>query len=506
MSRILNVRALSALALLAVLASMLAMTAYLNERESVQGHWRSRMAALSLSDRLRQTSDDLTRMVRLYAVNGDPLYREYFDEILAIRNGEAPRPVNYFSVPYWDIVLNTGERFGAPGPAVPIRAIAERAGLLDEELALLNNAEDASNELAVIENEIMAVIASGPGVVDLANPPEGEVLQAMQRLHSQEYHGAKAEIMSNLAELGTNVRATFGAVRQRLIALSTSTMRDNTILLALTMVFVAADLWFQVRRRGLRGAFGSPAAGFSLLASLLALLLVLVSLTLFANFLREQPGVSRTISARVAARSFSDSLRQTSDDLTRMARMYTVTGEARYRDYFTEILDIRNGIEARPAGYFDLPYWDIVLDTGERPGGPGQAVAIRTLANNAGLSPSELAEFHKAEDASNALAIIENEAMDVVDASLAAGAGPYVLEGETLEAMLRLHGPEYHAAKALVMQPLVELERLVQEQYETWINATIDFISWSLTTGYYAIVAAFVLLAASVLLRRRQAD
>jgi len=74
-----------------------------------------------------------------------------------------------------------------------------------------------------------------------------------------------------------------------------------------------------------------------------------------------------------------------------MARLYTVTGEARYREYFTEILDIRNGIEARPAGYFDLPYWDIVLDTGERPGAAGQPVAIRTLAKNAGLSPAELA-------------------------------------------------------------------------------------------------------------------
>ncbi len=62
--------AVALLALLAVLASMLVMTAYLNETVSLQAHWRSRVAALSLSDRLRQTSDDLTRMVRLYAVNG----------------------------------------------------------------------------------------------------------------------------------------------------------------------------------------------------------------------------------------------------------------------------------------------------------------------------------------------------------------------------------------------------------------------------------------------------
>lgn len=490
--------------LLAVLASMLSMTNYMNERESVQGFWRSRMAALSLSDRLRQTSDDLTRMVRLYAVTGDPLYREYFDEILAIRNGEAPRPVNYFTTPYWDIVLNSGERFGEPGPAIPIRTLANRAGMLEEENALLLQAEDASNALAVIENEIMEVIAaaieSGGGDYLL----EGDTLAAMQRLHSQEYHGAKAEIMSNLAELGRNVRATFGEARRNLIALSTSSMRDNIILLALTLALVAVDLWVQWRRTGLKAALESRARGIGLVAALLAFALIVLSLSLFTNFLRDQPAVSRTISERVAAREFSDSLRQTSDDLTRMARLYTINGEARYREYFDEILDIRNGIEARPDEYFDLPYWDIVLDTGERPGSASQTAAIRSLASTAGLSPAELAEFGKAEDASNALAIIENEAMDVVDDALVDRGGDYALEGETLEAMLRLHGAEYHAAKALVMQPLVELERLVQEQYDTWINGTISFVTQSLFTGYHAIIAAFLLLVLSIWSRRRQ--
>ena len=64
-----------------------------------------RYSAQQLADSLRQTSDDLTRMVRLYAMTGDPVYRDYFDEILAIRNGDAPRPVNYFNIPYWDVVL-----------------------------------------------------------------------------------------------------------------------------------------------------------------------------------------------------------------------------------------------------------------------------------------------------------------------------------------------------------------------------------------------------------------
>ncbi|MCE2490947.1 MAG: hypothetical protein J4G17_13410, partial [Anaerolineae bacterium] len=97
----------------------------------------------------------------------------------------------------------------------------------------------------------------------------------------------------------------------------------------------------------------------------------------------------------------------------------------------------------------------------------------------------------------------ENEVMDVVDIALVSGDGEYVLEGESLDAMLRLHGAEYHAAKALVMQPLVELERLVQEQYDSWINDTINFVTRSIFTGYHAIIAAFLLRAVSIWQSRR---
>ena len=61
------------------------------------------------------TSDDLTRMARLNAISGDPIYREYFDEVLAIRNGDMPRPEPYHEIPWWDIVLATGERPSPPG-------------------------------------------------------------------------------------------------------------------------------------------------------------------------------------------------------------------------------------------------------------------------------------------------------------------------------------------------------------------------------------------------------
>lgn len=499
MSKIEPARALSILALLAVLVSGVYLANFLSEREVFVGNYTARRAALSFADRLRQTSDDLTRMVRLYAVNGDPVYREYFDEILAIRNGEAPRPVDYFSVPYWDIVLNTGERFGEAGEAVSIRTLARNAGLLEEELAEIEKAEEASNALAVIESDIMEVVAARIEGSEGDYVLEGDALDAMLRLHGPDYFAAKAQVMIHLVELGRKVDLSFGELRSQIPPFYDLGLRNGVILLAITLALLAAE--FLVNRRALPAA--GRARSLSMLAALLAFVGVLFSLTAVANFQRERPAISRNTLARLAARSFADNLRQTSDDLTLMVRLYAITGDPLYRSYFDEILDIRNGIEPRPEKYFDVPYWDIVLDTGERTGQGGEAVAIRTRAGNAGLTDGEFAEFVRAEDASNALAEIEYEIMDVIAAQIDASGSDYVLEGEALQAMLRLHGPEYHAAKAQVMQPLVELERKVEEAYVTWINAVIEFNDLILNLGVYTLAAAFLLTLAGLWLRRR---
>src|SRR5210317_1264382 len=57
-----------------------------------------------LAEELKDSSDELTRMARTYIVTGDPKYFEYFNQIIAIRDGKAIRPDNYQDI-YWDYVL-----------------------------------------------------------------------------------------------------------------------------------------------------------------------------------------------------------------------------------------------------------------------------------------------------------------------------------------------------------------------------------------------------------------
>jgi len=67
----------------------------LENQEALQQANHHRYESFRLADKLRQSSDDLTRMARTHVVTGDPRYEEYFTRIIAIRDGAAPRPRNY---------------------------------------------------------------------------------------------------------------------------------------------------------------------------------------------------------------------------------------------------------------------------------------------------------------------------------------------------------------------------------------------------------------------------
>jgi methyl-accepting chemotaxis protein len=88
------------------------------------------------------------------------------------------------------------------------------------------------------------------------------------------------------------------------------------------------------------------------------LLIFLVGTLLLAAAVMAQAIVLRGIEKDVEAAQqrrhdsyqLAEELRQSSDDLTRFARTYAVTGDTRYRDYYWKTLDIRNGKSLRPDG------------------------------------------------------------------------------------------------------------------------------------------------------------
>ena len=142
-----------------------------------------------LIDELRQSSDDLTRMVRSYIVTGDQAYLDYFERIIAIRDGKLPRPSRY-DLSYWDAVTAGAPPESTPeDQAVSILALMEQAAFSQGELSLLTAAKIKSDQLAETERNAVHLLQSAGANNQTAWQ------QALMMVFDQAYLQQKAEIM-----------------------------------------------------------------------------------------------------------------------------------------------------------------------------------------------------------------------------------------------------------------------------------------------------------------------
>jgi hypothetical protein len=150
-----------------------------------------------LADELRQSSDDLTRMVRTYAETGDERYKEWFQDIIDIREGRLPRPERYHSI-YWDFVVSTGVPPRPSGPPVALKTLMKKQNFTDVELDLLATAQNESNSLAELEaqamNAMVGLYKDASGNYTVRGRPDPAL--ASRLLHGDEYHMAKKRVMN----------------------------------------------------------------------------------------------------------------------------------------------------------------------------------------------------------------------------------------------------------------------------------------------------------------------
>ena len=84
-------------------------------------------------------------------------------------------------------------------------------------------------------------------------------------------------------------------------------------------------------------------------AALWLVLALVLAAGVLHRFNQAGDALSRAQEARYASYLLADELRQSSDDLTRLARTYVMTGDPKWEQQYFEILDIRGGKKPRPA-------------------------------------------------------------------------------------------------------------------------------------------------------------
>ena len=168
-----------------------------------------------------------------------------------------------------------------------------------------------------------------------------------------------------------------------------------------------------------------------------------------------QANVTRAQEVQYASYLLADELRQSSDDLTRLARTYVVTGDTKYETQYFDILDIRNGKKPRPADYHRI-YWDFVAADQPKPRQDTNTIALQDLMKAAGFTEREFDLLSEAQANSDGLVNLEVKAMNAVKGKFDDGAGNYTVTGPADFALARdlMHSPEYHKFKADIMVPV----------------------------------------------------
>jgi methyl-accepting chemotaxis protein len=203
--------------------------------------------------------------------------------------------------------------------------------------------------------------------------------------------------------------------------------------------------------------------------------------------------LAAVVQQRYASYQLADELRQSSDDLTRLARTYVVSGDAKWEAQYFEVLDIRNGKKPRPQRYGGI-YWDFRAAGQDLAGRAGKdSVPLQELMQRAGFTASEFAKLKQAQANSDDLVRTETIAMNLVKGLRDDGKGNFTVKGEPdlQKAREMMHDLKYHEYKAKIMAPvdefLVELEARTQAGIE---HAAAIETRWSNAVAVLALLMA----------------
>lgn len=227
---------------------------------------------------------------------------------------------------------------------------------------------------------------------------------------------------------------------------------------------------------------------------LFSIIFVAIVVTLFAKTLSNsyndevvQAGQQRYLSFLLA-----DEFRQTSMDLTRLARTYVSTQERQYLDQYWDIVNWRNGDLARPTIFNSALY-------------PGVKKPQKAIMRELGFTPREFGLLEEASNNSDALIATETQAMSIVEQGRWVD-GPYTkMAQEPLDdfALRILFDGNYHREVERIMSPVNQFfAALDQRTSDAVAAASVKAERWSsIVMGMQVVVALLTLVGGVVAIK-----
>ena len=217
-----------------------------------------------------------------------------------------------------------------------------------------------------------------------------------------------------------------------------------------------------------------------------------------------QESYDRVVTAqdhRLRSQSLVDELHRETEQLARLVRAYTATGEPQYLLRYYDILAIRQGAKVAPAGFGSKSYWDDV-DAGRiihAIPDSGPKVSISDFMYSLGFSQAELLALTRILEATAAMTQVEQKAFAAIQGLYDPDTNAFVADGEPRldYASQLVYSDEYKLLKANLSRAVDGLAGLIDTRtsaevatarvaLEKWILLSLVFMGGTIVMAVVA--------------------
>ena len=179
---------------------------------------------------------------------------------------------------------------------------------------------------------------------------------------------------------------------------------------------------------------------------------------------------------RQSALGLANELQQETEQLARLVRAYTTTGEPRYLLYYYDILAVRQGEKAPPLQVDSASYWDDVIAGRIRHALPadGARRSIGDVMKSQGFSESELRALENVFVATAAMNEVEQKAFAATQGLYNPEKQEFVSDGPARldYASALVHSEAYNALKADLSHAVGALVRMTDQRTRADVTAS----------------------------------
>lgn len=219
---------------------------------------------------------------------------------------------------------------------------------------------------------------------------------------------------------------------------------------------------------------------------LLNLAIYAVMVVGFFVYVFAEKAIDQANDIRFNAMQLTVDLRQSSDELTRMARSFVVTGDARFQHAYFDILARRDGVlPSSPDSAVRTWDWTAANNADDERSEALPPVALMDRIKQAGFTPAELAQLAEAKKNSDALTGLERRAMDLMTQGKATPTATKMAAIELLES------PEYFAAKAKIMAPIRTVSAAVLVRTAAAVERA-ESVAFASRLGFIVLIALLI--------------